>query len=128
MDFTKLDNLISELLIKISTYQDGYIRTHSDYFQGLKTHKAIPGQDTAPDNLDVKAGGQPACWRDTAIIDKNLPFTVEIHTYNSGNGKGWQAIFQTIFNGEKYTKSCGYGPEAEIRTYEWQKTFNRITL
>ena len=44
---------------------------------------------------------------------------VEVHEYVSPIDSGYQIIMHKVEGEKKFTKSKGYGPEAESRTWDW---------
>lgn len=128
MDFTKHDTLISELLPKLEAFQDEFKKTHEAYWQALSTHDSVPAKDEASTELSVRPSTKPQepTWADTAIMDKDLPFSVTVNEYLvpesravNGERKGWDVVFKTSDGVEEYGKSVGYGPESASRTSDW---------
>lgn len=114
------DTVINGLLPAIEAYQDNYILSNPYYFQGLQTHSQVPSDDVSSDRLSVAPSGKSTTWADTGLVTAALPFTMAVHEYVApGDSKGWQVELRTVVGGINYTKTIGYGVEAEDRTHGW---------
>lgn len=91
-DFTNINQTIDSILADLASFETNYKDSHTEYY-------------------NQKAS--------TSILSySNLPFSIEIHSYNAPQGRGYQVIFNYISNKIKYYRSEGYGPEAQTRTTE----------
>lgn len=55
------------------------------------------------------------------LCTKDIDGDYEVHEYQSPLGFGYQIFLHKEVDGQSYTKTVGYGPEAEDRTHDWQE-------
>lgn len=122
----RIDQWWSENGKEFKSRQDQYKVSHTNYFQGLRTHSKLPDQtedkiqDLPPDNLETKPSKQDVSWIEFApdIIIEPLPCAIIIDNYSGPDGDGWVVRYELKFEKTVYLKTINYGPE-EYRNQDW---------
>lgn len=108
-----IDADLSSRLPALIICQEAYLAVNDLYFQGLCTHSILPadGNSAAPDSLDLKPHYQVADWNDFGWNQGNNSYAMEIHQYDSLDGKGWLAVPQVSIAGEVHLRIQNTGPD-----------------
>ena len=118
-----LNSQIDTVLSVIATRQGNYIKSSDTYFQGLSTHSVPPtyGTTAVPDKLAVKPHYQSKGWTDFGQDNTALPFAIRINQMvYPDKSKGYQVIFLITLNNNRYSKTIGYGLQADQFTHDWE--------
>src|SRR5204863_1705256 len=124
----KLDALLKDTSDQVATIQDAYFSIHGRYWQGARTHSAIPADGAAatPD-LNRKPSDQTETW---ATFGLTLPaqteaaFSVDVYQARAGHGYGVNA--DVIVAGVRYRRAVNHGPES-WREHHW-KPFKKTQM
>jgi hypothetical protein len=116
----KIDSRLSALWANIQDAQTAYYATHGHYWQGLRTHSAIPanGGETEPDIGATTPTDQPDAWPG-ALIASALPMALSIDAYDGPAGRGYIAHVYVQVAGNVYTRSAQVGAET-WRVHGWR--------
>ena len=120
---TTLNGQLDTILSVIATRQSNYIKTSDVYFQGLSTHSVPPtyGSPAIPDKLALKPHYQTKNWTDFGQSGVSLPVAIRINQMVYPNrSKGYQVVFLITLNNNRYSKTQGYGLQADQFTHDWE--------
>jgi hypothetical protein len=95
---------------------------HGKYFQGLRTHSAIPedGQNSAPDRLSSHPTDQSTSWSDFLTVSPSeLPMSLGINVYSGHYGEGFVVIMDVVESGAHYRKAVAAGREF-WQSHDWE--------
>lgn len=108
-----IDTRLAALWPTLKARQDAYCASHGRYFQGLRTHSAMPdeGNNRAADRINSRPTDQAETWSDFGIGSFTESFAVEIDVYDGPRGKGWIARCYVTAAGRTFTRAKGEGPE-----------------
>lgn len=117
----KLQPVVESVMTEISGLQNAYFASHGRYFQGIKTTDIVPKEGTlvTPDKTR-KPHHQLEDWNDFGANINDLPFSLEICSYQSPFGCGWESIFLVEIDGVKHAKIVGEGVESYFRNFDWR--------
>lgn len=60
------------------------------------------------------------------LVEKDK-YSFEVHQYtNPNHDHGYSVIFRRTYYNKDYTRTVGYGPEANSRTQDWVEVINDI--
>lgn len=103
----------------IQTRQEAYYAVNGRYWQGLRTHAAVPidGAEATPDIGTRTPRDQGSPWP-LAIRTASLPMALQVHCYDGPAGQGYQAIVTVQIAGRTWMRSAQVGPET-WRQHGW---------
>lgn len=116
------DAVLTDLVNQLEIVQSDYITTNGRYWQGLVTHTSLPqdGQETVP-NPNVHPTDQADTWNNVGIVlTSPAPIAVEVLAYDGPQGPGYVIIGSLVYDGERWIRSIGVGPE--LRSHSWLST------
>ena len=109
---------LSDLITDLSAKQTDYFNQKGRYWQGIRTHAITDKSITL--NKKVKPTDQKESWEDMKIaLPEKSRYVYEVIPYETPKGHGYTITLLTKINGDVYTKTYNYGPEAE-REHDWQ--------
>lgn len=119
-----VDAMISVFAEKLAEFEADYYTDNGVYFQALESHSAPPELLASPDGLLSNPTDQTtplaALWAYAGLpAEISWSFRVDIYTSETG-ADGYVLIVKTKVNGDLYTRSSNYGPDA-WREREWKK-------
>jgi hypothetical protein len=121
------DAQINLMLPRLDDFQYAYFVENGRYYQALTSHATAPDVPTVPDGITSSPTDQPEdlayFWQDVAQLPEQLAWAFRIDTYSGPEGDGYVIIIDTIINGEDWTRSINYGPDA-WRNADWYHTSN----
>ncbi len=109
---------------RIQTFQAAYLLAHGRYWQGIRNPVVLPA-DGAEQSLDnsVKPIGQAENWADANLsLPVSLPMSIEIHTHDGPQGKGYTGIVMVKVGADRYYRMQGIG--AHSVTVPWTKVLD----
>jgi hypothetical protein len=123
---TKVDAWLADKWPTVVARQQNYFANRGQYWQGLRTHSAVPAftnsqdGDAAADQLNAQPTDAFSNWSNVFPEWDGLPIpcALQIDVYDGLEGKGWVATVWVRYNGVLYTRSQNVGPES-WRSQAW---------
>lgn len=103
--------------------QATYLGLRRRYFQGLRTHDAIPadGIDSAPDQLAGAPTDQAEDWNAFGLSPgASVPYALVLDVYQGRDGHGFVASVLVRILGRLWRRRQNFGPET-YRDRAWEQ-------
>lgn len=118
----QFDLTIAALTPQLIAWQTSYALAHrGGYFQGLRSHSAIPadGAAASPDRLTSKPTDQAdtltSFWEGAGLPAKT-PFALSVNVYDGPQGRGFEVVYLAVVGGQTYSRIVNVGPETQRET------------
>jgi hypothetical protein len=125
---TKLNALVDDAAAEVARAQDAYRAIHGRYWQGARTHAAVPsdGVAVAPD-LTRKPTDEAASWSSMGIeLPAQTEAALSVDVYETRSGRGYVVNADVMLEGIYYRRAVNGGPDA-WREHDW-KPFKRTEI
>jgi len=124
---TTVDNWLAARWPVVTARQDAYFANHGRYWQGLRTHLAIPSHTNSTDGSAVAdrlaehPTDQASSWLDVLAEWSGVPIAaaVVMAAYEGPLGHGYVGTVILLHNGTTYLRRQNVGPES-YRTEAWR--------